>query len=40
MAKLMYDAWRKHGVEPSKIYKMSSGELIILKAFYLYERKA
>lgn len=40
MAKIMYDAWDRHGVKPSEIFKMDPGELIILKAFYLYKRNA
>ena len=39
MANLMYYSWVRHGIKPSEIYKMSDGELKILKTFYIYENK-
>lgn len=36
-ANLMYYAWVKHGIEPSKIYSMSDGELKVIRAFYIME---
>ncbi len=37
LTNLMYYAWNKHGIKPSEIYKMSSGELQLLRAFYVIE---
>lgn len=39
MARVMFDAWIKHGVRPSEIYKMSDGELKVLRAFYIIEKQ-
>lgn len=39
MAVLMYNAWRKHGVKPSEIFKMSEAERLVIKAFYLFEHE-
>jgi hypothetical protein len=40
MAKIMYYAWSKHGIKPSDIYKMSSGELKLLRSFYIIEMES
>lgn len=40
MANIMYYAWCKHGIKPSEIYKMSSGELKLLRSFYLIETES
>lgn len=37
LANLMYVYWVKHGIEPSKIYKMSIGERLLIRAFYAIE---
>lgn len=37
LTNLMYHAWNKHGIKPSEIYKMTSGELQLLRAFYVIE---
>lgn len=36
-ANIMYYAWSKHGIEPSRIYNMSEGELKVIRAFYIME---
>lgn len=33
----MYYAWAKHGIKPSDIYKMSYGELKLLRSFFEFE---
>ncbi len=37
MANLMYWAWSKHGILPSKIYELNSNELKIIETFYRLE---
>lgn len=37
MANIMYYAWVKHGIKPSKIYSMTDGELQVIRSFYIIE---
>lgn len=37
MAHIMYYAWSRHGIKPSEIYKMSYGELKLLRSFCIIE---
>lgn len=36
----MYYAWSKHGINPSEVYKMSYGELKLLRSFYELEAES
>ena len=35
---MLYYYWTRHGIRPSVIYNLPPGELLVIRAFYEYER--